>query len=200
MSINLTHQTLHGEKISLDPEKNLHALGPGLVLESCTINSAVGAKGAVFAGMSMSGGAYCQLLPLRNFEFDRVHFNAVKFTGEFSGVTFGNYADPKLGSIATSDFSGATLDGCRFAHCNADMMIFGDWPSFVIVNPQRVHAKVRAMKWPGDLGLVLDISCDQDDAFTIVTTYLPAVKGVDASMVPALRDQLLLIEGVRISG
>jgi hypothetical protein len=200
LTINLTHQSLHGETIDLIREKELHALGPGLVLEGCTINSAVGAKGAVFAGVAMSGGAYHQSMPLKNFEFDCVHFNHVKFTGEFNGVTFGNYADPKLGSIAGCDFSGATLDGCRFAHCDPDGMVFGAWPSFVIVNPQRAHGQVRAMQWPGDLGLLMDISCDQDDAFTIVTVHLPAISGVDGSMLPALRDQLSKVEGVRISG
>jgi uncharacterized protein YjbI with pentapeptide repeats len=200
LTINLTHQALHGETINLDREKNLHALGPGLVLNDCTINSAVGAKGAVFAGVSMTGGIYHQSTTLKNFEFDRAHFDRVKFTGEYCGVTFGNYADAKLGSITGCDFSGAALDGCRFAHCNADTMVFGNWPSFVIVNPQRVHGQVRAMQWPGDLGLVMDIACDQDDAFTIVTIHLPSVNGVDGSMLPALRVQLSQIEGVRILG
>jgi hypothetical protein len=200
LTVNLTHQTLHGETINLIRDKNLHALGPGLKLEDCTIISSVGTGGAIFADVAVSSGTFNQTIPLKNFEFGRTHFDGVRFSGTYSGVTFGNYADSALGSIRACDFSAASLDGCRFAHCDADTMIFPSWPCFVIVKPQRSLERVRAGQWPGDLGLILDIACDQDDAFTVVTIDLSVVEGIRNDMLPTVRDLLKSINGVRISG
>lgn len=161
MTQSLKNTVISGGVVGLDPDR-IVIFGPGLVLEDCDFISDENAGGMGFRGMEMKGGRFVQTGKLKDFQFERVRFSGVSFSGDFLGCDFGNWDEPAAGAVADCDFSNATMHHCRFINCDVDSIRFPAWPCFVIRDPAKARDAVNSGSWPRTLGRALDIYSDVD--------------------------------------
>lgn len=154
--MKLRNQVINDSVIELDA-KEVHMLGPNLRLENCTINSDCTTRSLIASSTEMIGGVFNQRKVLKNFQFDRVIFNRVKFTGTFIGCDFGNNSESLPGKALDCDFSQAKICDSRVFGCNPERIGLPVWPRFTIVNPYLARDYVTSQVWPADLGIRMGV-------------------------------------------
>ncbi len=170
------HQSLGGETLHLGMDlKTQPVLGPDLVLEGCTVVNEVGAD-VIIAGLTMTGGTWRQESPWRDAEIDRARFRDVRFEGQYSGVTFGNWDAPEAAGLEGCDFSAATLDGIRFLHGGHKALTLPSWPHFAVDAPAEAYAALSGLALGnGSLEIDFEVILDQDPSCTLVVENAQAI-------------------------
>lgn len=199
MTIDLRDTEIVGETIDIAPSPTLHGLGPNLILNNCTLNVKVGSGGIIYSGVALNNCIFNQCVPLKNEQFDRVHWDGVKMTGHYSGCDFGNWDDPAQGSIRNCDFSAATMDSLRFINADAENIALPGWPYFALVEPNTALEYVRSQTWPRRLGIALDIMADNDPRCAMVVDSAVRLAEKDGISVDEVRSLIANIPGLRIS-
>lgn len=160
--MKLSYQILMGERLLLS-NLEVHSLGPELTLQNCEIYSDCEEAALIPSGVRMSGGRFIQQdRALRDFHFEHVHFDGVKFEGAYEGVDFGDWDTPQKSSIVSCDFTLARLDGCRFLNCDIHTILLPKWPCYTIVDLPTARSFVLARQWPTKIALYLDVDTDND--------------------------------------
>ncbi|AJY40642.1 hypothetical protein I6G56_23195 [Burkholderia humptydooensis] len=154
--MKLRNQVISDSVIELDA-KEVHTLGPNLRLENCTINSDCTTRSLIASNTEMVGGVFNQRKALKNFQFDRVIFSGVKFTGTFIGCDFGNNSESLPGKALDCDFSQAKVHDSRVYECDPERIGFPAWPRFTIVNPYLARDYVMSQAWPADMGIRMGV-------------------------------------------
>lgn len=136
-SLDLKHQTLRGETLSIDGKAELRSSIWMCELIDCTIESTASSRAFGFVDSTMRGGVFWQRVVLSEKKFDRVRFEGVKLKGRFKGVDFGglkdNFNHPvDAGALEGCDLTDAKLHLCR--HFNGAFISnrYSDWPTVVV--------------------------------------------------------------------
>jgi hypothetical protein len=83
---------------------------------------------------------------LSNVSWTSAKLKDTRFFGEFSGCDFGGRPDlgekESFGLVERCDFSGATLDGCRFFNADVRSIKFPSWPCYTIVDREAAAADI----------------------------------------------------------
>lgn len=190
--------TISNERVLLS-NVEVNQLGPDLVLEECEVFSNCEEKALVMSGVRMRGGRFVQQdRDLVDCQFDRVHFDGVKFVGRFIGCDFGDWDSTDKASIARCDFTDAVLDDCRFLNCDVETLALPKWPCFAIVNPAEARDFVMGNAWPAKTRITLDVYTDVDPECTASLGDASRMAKRDGIALEDLRERLLAIPGIRI--
>jgi hypothetical protein len=189
--------TVSGETIEFN-NKDMHFLGPNLVLVDChlIVNSA--RKGFNVSGFRMSGGTFEIASKLTDTQFDRVQFESVSFAGHFSGIDFGWWDDSEPGSIRDCDFSNATMQACRFLGAELSGITLPRWPHFAIPDPRRLASWVKTQTWPLKLDIMLEVATDVDPGCAAAVDNAQRLADADSISLDDMRALLEKIPGVMI--
>jgi hypothetical protein len=161
------NQVLSDRVIDLDATE-VHTLGPNLKLERCTIHSHCTTRSLIASDTQMLGGSFNQKKVLRNYPFDRVIFQGVKFTGKYVGCDFGSKSRDLQGQAVDCDFSEARVHDSSVYDCPPDRIGFPMWPRFSIAHPRDARAYVMSQEWPSRLGTAMDVYTDVSPRCTAV--------------------------------
>lgn len=192
--MNFKNEQLSGQTLVLKDD-DANVLGPGLVLQECTVISECENQAIIIAGLTMTGGRFEQKRPLSNFHFERAHFRGVAFSGDYVGCDFGDWDSRENSSITNCTFANARLDGCRFLNCDQNSIEFPGWPCFTITNPVSAREYVLSQPWPSKLGIVLDIYTDTDPECVAVCGDAERIAKKNDISLEALHALLLGIPG-----
>ena len=195
--MKLKNNHLSKQEIKLD-KGQVNVLGPNLILVECDVISHSTNDELIVAGLTMRGGSFIQKLTLSNFHFKHTHFSNVNFDGNYVGCDFGGWDSVDNASIESCDFSGANLDGCRFLNCDAEALKFPIWPCFVIFNPTASLSFVSSRKWPGKIGMLLQIYTDSDPECTAVCGDAGRIAAKNGIALQDFRSLLESIPGISI--
>ncbi|MFD0713198.1 hypothetical protein [Paenibacillus sp. GCM10027626] len=165
--MKLRNQVISNSVIDLDATE-VHTLGPNLKLENCTINSDCTTRSLIVSNTEMVGGFFDQRKTLKNFQFDRVIFSGVKFTGTFVGCDFGNNSESLPGKALDCDFSQAKVCDSRVYECDPERIVFPVWPRFSIVNPYLARDYVLTQTWPSNMGIRMDVYTDNSTRCNVI--------------------------------
>jgi hypothetical protein len=109
----------------------------------------------------------------------KARFINCRFHGVFSGIDFGRShnveRDGDFGGIEGSDFTDATLDGCRFFNVDVSTLRLPRWPHVVLLDFAQRAADVAAMKWPGELGKYMRICAEQPGSLRAAVIHIPSI-------------------------
>lgn len=198
LTIDLRDTEIRDETIVFEPGTTLHGLGPNLILENCTLDVKVGGGGIIYSGVTLRNCTFNQRVPLKNEQFDRVHWDSVRMTGHYSGCDFGNWDDPSKGSVRNCDFSAAVMDGIRFINIDPDSITLPLWPHFALVKPSAALDYVRSQSWPRRIGVALDIMADNDPRCSMVVDNAKRLAEKDGISIEEVRSLITNIPGLRI--
>lgn len=139
----------------------------------------------------------------KNGRLFNARFINCKFFGVFSGIDFGRAHDVErdgdYGGIEGSDFTEATLDGCRFVNVDVSTMRFPARRHVVLLNPSKRYADVAAMKWPGRLGLYMAACTDGPDSFKASVIHIPSLAKLVKCSEEEIRSAFTIFGGIEMS-
>jgi len=170
--MRFANETIIDKEIKLfDNEVNF--LGPNLIIKNCNIISNCNSKALSFNDVKLVDTVFDSKVLLKNFEWNRVCLEGVTFIGHYSGCDFGSLKefDDEVGHVMNCNFSQTVLDGCRFMNCNPETIVFPKWPCFTILEPNRHSGELKLEKWPGDIGMIMEIFTDSPSGTSAVTGY-----------------------------
>ena len=154
--IQFNDREIINEKLVLDSKTEVYYLGHNLTLRNCTLVLKVPARALIIARSRLIDCTVEAKRELTGFRWETTFLKGCKFTGRFSGNDFGRYPDSiPGGGVEACDFSEAVLDGCRFLDCDASTLRFPPWPCFTLLSPVQRSIELRAVQWPGDIGIVV---------------------------------------------
>ena len=159
--MKLRDQMLNSEVLELASDSS-SVLGPGLILNSCIVDSRVPAEYIIIAGLTMTDGNFNQQVELKDFHFENAHLNNVIFTGKFIGCDFGDWDDTSTSSISNCDFKDCYLDGVRFLNADVDTITLPKWPHFFIRSPEKCNPNIDTQSLPKKLGITLNVYFDEE--------------------------------------
>jgi hypothetical protein len=177
---------------------DMHFLGPNLILKDCNLIIKSKKKGFGVVGFEMTGGSFEIKSNLSDIQFDQAKFEGVKFLGCFSGIDFGWYDSSEPGWIKNCDFTGATLDACRFLNTDMATIALPRWPMFSIPDPVRIASWVRARKWPSNLETVLEIASDVESGCSASVDNAQMLADADGVSLAEMRALLDPVPGIVI--
>jgi hypothetical protein len=195
--MDLKHQVLSNAVIDLNATE-VHGFGPDLRLENCTINSRCAARSLIMSDMEMVGGAFNQKKALTNYQFNRVIFQGVKFTGKYDGCSFGNHQESLQGKALDCDFSEAKLHDSSLYECPPDRVRFPVWPCFSIVNPRLAQEYVLSQTWPAKLGSTMKVYTGVSPRCTVIFANAAELGKQYGVAEDVLRKQLESVPGIVI--
>lgn len=198
--VKLSADHIKGETITLDAaSKDVHVLGPDLVLTDCEVHCDVDARGLIVAGLKMQGGIWRQNQKFSAADFSAAHFESVTFHGTFEGVVFGDWDDPGKASVKGCNFSDCTLDDIRFLHQMPSDNALPPWPAFAIRQPDNAMDHVAAQNWPQKIALDFNIMTDQSPECVMVVSDAAAIAKRAGTTTDELRDMLAGLPGLVIA-
>lgn len=187
-----------GQRLMLS-NLDVNILGPGATLECCDVYSDCASAALVVAGLDMIEGSFTQQdRPLTEARFKKAYFTGVRFSGSFTDCDFGDWEAPERPHVADCDFSDAKLDGCRFLHCDVDIIKFPKWPGFTLTHPAAARDFVLARQWPAKVGMILDIYTDTDPECVAISGDGARIAKKAGISTAELRDLLQPIPGMKI--
>lgn len=190
---NIEDRTIENERLELGA-KDIYFLGPNLTLRNCTLVLRVPARDFILVGPRFIDCTLEVKRELKNLPWYHAFLKGCRFTGRLTGCDFGRWPDsPEEGGIEDCDFSAAQLDGCRFIGCDASTLKFPPWPCFTLLDPVRRSRELKAVQWPGDLGLFVGTYV-HDPPSTVAVTYsataLAKAYGVSEADIRAVLEHL----------
>ena len=195
--VQLSETTLSEREIEFNAT-DVHFLGPKLTLLDCTLRVRARAKNFIVPGMRMINGRFEILSNLIDIQFDNAHFEGVTFTGKYSGIDFGSWDDSAQASIRDCDFSGAIMNGSRFRSTDISTIKLPAWPGFIIKNPIAAANYVMNHKWPENLGVVLEVTCDEEPSCSGTADNAQILADADGISLTEMRELLEPIPGMTI--
>jgi len=115
----------------------------------------------------------------REFRFFRARFVSCRFRGVFSGIDFGHVDDTEFeedfGAVEGCDFTGSTLDGCRFFNVEVATLRFPRQEHAVILEPLQRAGDVAAIDWPGHLGKYMEICTNKPASLKATVLHIPSL-------------------------
>ncbi len=167
--MHLTKSHLIDETILLPP-KQVHFLGPGLVLTRCVVVSHATSRNLVIVGARLEECTFETKTTLEDHRWCSAELISCRFVGRFFGCDFGACAEPgePAGVIHGADFSQALIDGCQFFDCDLDSMVFAPWPTFMMRSPQNAASDLLDVDWPGSTRFVMEAAAESPAEVTAV--------------------------------
>jgi hypothetical protein len=198
--MKLRDKKISGEQLLLS-NLEVNFLGPDLVLENCDVHSDCQSKALTISGLKMTGGRFVQQdRALTDFHFERAHFSSVKFSGKFTGCTFGDWESVDVSSIQDCDFTDAGLEDSRFLNCEIESIRLPKWPAFTIVSPAEARDFVMSRPWPSKTRIALDVYTDTDPECVAICGDAAQLAKSDDIPLDELRTLLEVVPGVKIIG
>lgn len=195
--IQYADQSLEDETLDLSG-KDAFYLGPNLSLMRCNVVLRVSPSALTLTRVRFLKCRIETKRKLSNFRWLNAWMEQCSFIGTFSGCDFGNWPShfEPGGGIQACDFSGATLDGCRFVGCDASTIVFPTWPCFTILDPVNRIDEFRSVDWPGDMKILIETIAHFPPE-TVAVTYLSSAIEKQLGAAPdRLRSVLERLDGV----
>lgn len=151
-------RVIENERLELGARDALYYLGPNLTLRHCNLVLKVPTKRLLLPGARLIDCTIEVKQELKNLRWEDVFLKGCRFTGALTGCDFGRWPDASQeAGIEDCDFTQARLDGCRFIGCDASTLRFPAWPYFTLLDPVRRLEELRAVPWPGQVGILVKI-------------------------------------------
>lgn len=195
--MKLRDQVLNSEVLELASDSS-SVLGPGLILNSCIVDSRVPAEYIIIAGLTMTDGNFNQQVELKDFHFENAHLNNVIFTGKFIGCDFGDWDDTSTSSISNCDFKDCYLDGVRFLNADVDTITLPKWPHFFIRSPEKCNPNIDTQSLPKKLGITLNVYFDEEPECSAIVGNAQRLAEENEISIDEIRKILSSIEGIEI--
>ncbi|MCA6064827.1 pentapeptide repeat-containing protein [Thalassolituus marinus] len=194
--MKIRDQSLNFEILELDGGTSV--LGPGLILNDCTVDSRVSSEHVIIAGLTMTGGNFNQHVELRDFHFENAHLEYVTFTGEFVGCDFGDWDDISISSIKNCNFENCKLDGVRFLNSDMDTITLPGWPHFHIRFPEKCKPNIGFKNLPRKLGITLEVYFDEEPECSAIVGNAQRLAEDNGISLGEIREMLSCIDGVDV--
>ena len=195
--MKLRDQVLNSEVLKLEND-NPSVLGPGLILNSCILDSKIPADCMIIAGLTMISSNFNQHVELKDFHFENAHLNNVIFTGKFIGCDFGDWDDTSKSSINNCDFKDCHLDGVRFLNADVDTIALPKWPHFFIRSPEKCDPNINIQGLPKKLGITLNVYFDEEPECSAIVGNAQRLADENGISIDEIREILSSIEGIEI--
>jgi len=195
--IQYRDREVRGEKIDIKSD-DAYYLGPDLVLRDCTLVMRTNARAFTLTRAQLIGCTVEAKKKLNGVPWYRARLKGCSFTGSFAGCDFGYWpeAGGPDGAIEDCDFSGATLDGCRFIGCDAATLSFPSWPCFTVLNPHQRAAELGKHQWPGTVGVIVQTFPMYPPSTTAVTLLATSELKNSGASESEFRAMLEKIDGI----
>lgn len=192
MAYTVKERTVRGETIELTND-DYNTIGRGTILEDCEIIVRAPARDLVISDSKIIGGVWKQKRKLSKKQFNRTHFENVRFEGNFYDCRFGDHSDPSIAGVKNCDFTAATLSFCSFCNVDPADVKTAPWPTIRFEQPQRFKDHIQAADMPNRFRITLDSIATRPDSFNLTVHQANEVgkkSGLDADAVRAIVEGL----------
>ena len=166
MAYTVKERIVRGETIELTND-DYNTIGRGTIFEDCEIIVRAPARDLVISDSEIIGGVWKQKRKLSKKQFNRTHFENVRFEGSFYDCRFGNHSDASLAGVKNCDFTAATLSFCEFCNVDPGDVKTAPWPTIRFEQPQRFKDHIQSVDMPDRFRITLNVIASQPAEFQL---------------------------------